>query len=144
MLVDNFQSFPQLPWLSVCSRRQADARALVCASLAYLRGQSEDSQRFPAWIYHSCFFSSSGYWAPGKSLLISPTPRLLYFKIPLSLFWASENGGRGETFRGWTSACLSPALHRYPPHTSYIPLRLPSSASLKFFLYLLFSALRPL
>ena len=54
----------------------------------------------------------------------------------VTLFWASENGGRGEIFMGWTPACLLPALCPYPPHTSYIPLQLPMSASLKFFLYL--------
>lgn len=59
---------------------------LHCASLVYLRGQGEGRpyrQRCTAWNYHSCFFSSSGYWAPGKPPPISPTPRLLYFKIPL-------------------------------------------------------------
>lgn len=123
-LVDNFQSFPRLPWLSVCSRRQADARALVCASLAYLRGQSEGSQRCPAWIYHSCFFSSSGYWAPGKSLLISPTPSLLYFKIPLSHF---SGPLRMEGEERHSGVGPLPASHQLSVLTPHIPAIFPYS-----------------
>lgn len=142
ILVDNLQSFPQLPWLATCSRRWAEVRALACAFLEGLRNKREDRPQSlwsPDWNDHVCFSLHKATEPLGNPhLLLSQSGSVnksLPCYTPLRL----------QEWRGWgviqewdDRLYLTRLFGLTPMYQAMFPLWLPIMASIPIFPLLLF------